>query len=62
MKIKWINKISNDTGYVKKMHTKDEVYFENTYVLEEACDYKKPEGIIKRLNAICPQNTYEPCI
>ena len=51
MKIKWTNKISGDTGYVKKIH--------NTPDYDEACNYKKPDGIIKKLNNICPQNCYE---
>ena len=57
MKIKWTNKISGDTGYVKKIHTGgiENTWFENT----PDYDDKKPDGIIKKLNNICPQNCYE---
>ncbi len=52
MKIKWTNKISGDTGYVKKIHTGgiENTWFENTPDYDEACNYKKPDGIIKKLN------------
>ena len=61
MKIKWTNKISGDTGYVKIIHTGgiENTWFENTPDYDEACNYKKPDGIIKKLNNICPQNCYE---
>ena len=61
MKIKWTNRISGDTGYVKKIHTGgiENTWFENTPDYDKACNYKKPDGIIKKLNNICPQNCYE---
>lgn len=41
--IKWENKYSGETGYVKKINKKKS-YFENTYDIDEAKTYKSLNG------------------
>lgn len=58
--IKWTNKFSNETGYVKSIQNK-KGYFEATFIEEEARKYKsKNEAIscIPILEKLCPDNTY----
>lgn len=38
MKIKWTNKWSGETGYVKAIHNKEQ-YFENTFDADEAKNF-----------------------
>lgn len=51
MKIKWTNKNSQETGYVKAVNTKEQ-HFENTFDYNDAKDYKLAsvaKGIITKL-------------
>ena len=50
--IKWTNKISNETGYVASLSTKN-MCFINTFELEDAKRYseKSVPGIMKKLEA-----------
>lgn len=60
MKIKWTNKESKETGYVKVIHKK-EGYFENTYDIKEAKIFSKGtvEKAVEQLMTTTPQNDYE---
>lgn len=59
MIIKWINRFSGETGYVRNINRKGE-YFENTFDREQARDYKckNISRIISVLGKYCPDNTY----
>lgn len=57
MIIKWTNKFSGETGYVRTINRKGE-YFENTYDREQARDYKSAEKVIQVLERYCSDNTY----
>lgn len=61
-KIKWTNKFSKETGYVKKLNRKKK-YFENTFEKSEAMQFIDTEENLKKainlLNTYCPDNIYE---
>ena len=59
--IRWTNKLSNETGFVKAVHSKEQ-YFENTFELNEAISYtdRAASVIIGKLNKYCDQNIYTP--
>ncbi len=50
--IKWINKFSNETGYIASLSTKNECFI-NTFEQEEAKKYseKSVTGIMKKLES-----------
>jgi len=50
--IKWINKFSNETGYIASLSTKNECFI-NTFEQEEAKKYseKSVVGIMKKLES-----------
>lgn len=60
MKIKWTNKWSGDTGYVKSINSKKKE-FENTFNESEAKVFSKNviTRTIKQLDSYCDWNTYE---
>lgn len=60
MKIKWTNKWSGDTGFVKSINSKKKE-FENTFNESEAKVFNKSAitRTIKQLDAYCDWNTYE---
>ena len=61
MKIRWENKYSKETGFVKKLNHKDG-YFESTFSEEEAMEISDRQDIADKtvalLNEWCGQNTY----
>ena len=59
MKIQWKNKWSGETGFVKKVHTK-EGYFENTFDKSEAKIFspRLVKKMVENLEKFCPDNTY----
>lgn len=60
MKIKWTNKWSGDTGFVKSINSKKKE-FENTFNESEAKVFSKNviTRTIKQLDSYCDWNTYE---
>lgn len=60
MKIKWTNKWSGDTGFVKSINSKKKE-FENTFDESEAKVFNKSviTRTIKQLDSYCDWNTYE---
>ena len=60
MKIKWTNKWSGDTGFVKSINSKKKE-FENTFDESEAKVFTKNviARTIKQLDSYCDWNTYE---
>lgn len=60
MKIKWTNKWSGETGFVKTVNTKKK-YFENTYDVNDAKVFTKTTGnkALPKLDEYCADNTYE---
>ena len=60
MKIKWTNKWSGDTGFVKSINSKKKE-FENTFDESEAKVFSKNviTRTIKQLDSYCDWNTYE---
>lgn len=60
MKIKWTNKWSGDTGFVKSINSKKKE-FENTFNESEAKVFSKSviTRTIKQLDSYCDWNTYE---
>ncbi len=60
MVIKWTNKFSNETGFVKKINKKAG-YFENTFDESEAKSFTKTTGekALNDLPVLCDDNTYE---
>ena len=60
MKIKWTNKWSGDTGFVKSINSKKKE-FENTFNESEAKVFNKSviTRTIKQLDSYCDWNTYE---
>lgn len=60
MKIKWTNKLSGETGYVKKLNRKGK-FFENTYEAKEVKIFSKGTvaKALEELQDYCPDNTYE---
>ncbi len=59
MKIKWTNKWSGETGYVKAVHNKEQ-YFENTFDADEAKNFSVRiiKKIMEHLEQFCSDNTY----
>ena len=60
MKIKWTNKFSGETGYVKRISKKGK-YFENTFDIGEAKLFSKAtiDKALEELAQYCADNTYE---
>jgi len=60
MVIRWTNKFSGETGFVKKINKKAG-YFENTFVMEEAKSFTENTGkkALADLPVLCQDNTYE---
>lgn len=60
MKIKWTNKWSGDTGFVKSINSKKKE-FENTFDESEAKVFSKNvvSRTLKQLDSYCDWNTYE---
>ena len=63
MKIKWTNKWSGDTGFVKSINSKKKE-FENTFNESEAKVFNKSviTRTIKQLDSYCDWNTYEAIV
>lgn len=49
--IKWTNKFSNESGFVKEVKTKEQ-HFVNTFNQTEAKTYKTDAGAIKTINKL----------
>lgn len=60
MKIKWKNKYSGETGYVKCLHRRGR-YFENTFDIEQARIFsvRLVDKAIADLENYCPDNIYK---
>lgn len=61
--IKWINKFSNEEGYVQNV-SKTEGHFVNTFEISEAKAYKRECDVARALNTLesigeCENNTFE---
>ena len=59
--IKWTNKFSKETGYVKSIQNK-KGYFEATFSKDSARKYKsfsEANNCLDILYRLCPDNTYE---
>ena len=63
MKIKWTNKWSGDTGFVKSINSKKKE-FENTFNESEAKVFNKSviTRTSKQLDSYCDWNTYEAIV
>lgn len=52
MKLKWINKCSGETGYVKSIKAKAG-HFENTFDIEEARNFRTDKEVEKAITSLC---------
>ena len=60
VKIRWVNKLSRETGWVKDVHNKEK-YFENTFDETGAklYDRRGAVAVVSALNKYCDWNDYE---